>query len=413
VLVVCRRDDFLTWETELALERQLAPFVIDSSDVNLGDATEHIYGEECKWVLVTYDLMKNPVIGKWVEGVLFGIVIADESHMIKRWSSARTKAVIRRTRHIPERLALTGSPITNQPRDVFSQCLFIDDGKTFGDNEWRFLERYYIRSGPGWYVKRTAKKDIAKRLNRIAFYVDEDDVLKLPPKRFIIKGVEMSSRQTKAYKQVLEDWEILVNGEVFEIDQAIVQLAKMKQIASGFIYDQEHNAVWLNSTKVKLLFDLLTDDDYLGAREKVVVWCSFTAEIEKIAQMAASKGIKAVTFYGSKRRQKERARKEFKHDRLTRLFIGQVDAGVGMNELVVARDAVYFSNSFKVVSRQQSMRRIRRIGSEQHKRITYWDLCSEDSVDRHILQAVNQKMDFASLVLSRLRESRNVNGFLH
>jgi len=412
-LVVCRRDDFMTWEQELEMERQREPFIIDSGRVDLGEATEFCMGDgKCRWILTTYDLMKNPEIGEWVEGELFDIVIADESHMIKRWKSSRTKAVIRRTRHIPERIAMTGSPITNEPLDVFSQCLFIDDGKTFGSNEWAFKRKYYLKSGPGWYKRRGAKDEIAERLKKIAFYVHEDDAMKLPPKKSIIKGAPMSKSQAKSYQQVLDEWEILIGEDVLEIDQVIVQLAKMKQIASGFIYDQEGKPHWMKSEKMNLLFDLLEDKDYMGSKPKVVIWASYTAEIEKIAEIARKNKIKCVTFSGSNRKKKEAARRQFRDNKRTRLFIGQVDSGVGMNELIVADTAVYFSNSFKVVSRQQSMRRIRRRGSERHKRITYYDLITEKSVDRHVLQSINNNMGFASMILSKIRQSKNVSGFL-
>jgi hypothetical protein len=90
-----------------------------------------------------------------------------------------------------------------------------------------------------------------------------------------------------------------------------------------------------------------------------------------------------------------------------------VDAGVGMNELVVADTAMYWSNSFKVVSRQQSERRNRRIGSEGHDIITYWDLLSEGTVDKRILRGVRSSMDVATGILQEIKAGKKLRTVLN
>jgi len=407
-LLICRRDDFLTWEDELGQEGYT------SDQITLVDKSRKLKDlgkTQTLWTIVTYDLIKSESVFRWLIRNTWKIVIADESHMIKRWKSKRTKKVVKATRHIPCRLALSGSPITNDPGDVFSQCLFYDDGKTFGDNYWRFRNRYYVNNeySHGWYLRSGSKNLIAKKLAQSSFYIDEDDAMKLPPKRAIIKSVPMTSIQKRYYHQILNQWEIQLqeSSDAFEIDQVIVQLSKMRQIASGFLYlteNDQRKTIWFRSSKLKLLKELLTDAEYLKHKPKIVIWCAFTAEILKIKELAKELKIKAVVFYGSNRIQKNQARKDFKQKPAVRLFIGQVDSGVGMNELTVADTAVYFSNSHKVVSRQQSMRRIRRRGSEIHKQITYWDLITEETPDLMILRSIQKSMSVAQNILTQLRK---------
>jgi len=267
-----------------------------------------------------------------------------------------------------------------------------------------------VQSGPGWYLRHDSKERIIDKLKSIAFYVKEDDVLTLPPVRRLVKAAPMSGQQRRYYKGVLEDWEIqLPSRRIVELNEVITQLAKLRQIASGFIYDQNHQAIWLKSPKLRLLSRLLTDKDYLAAKPKVVIWSSHTAEIYKIKELACNLGLGAVTFAGSKRKEKDRARKRFQGEASVKLFIGQVDSGVGMNELTVSDTAVYYSNSLKVVSRQQSERRVRRKGSERHKTITYWDLVSERSVDEHILKSLSQQISLADYILSRIQEGQPIS----
>lgn len=405
-LIICRRDDYLTWEQELELEG-INPhhirFIESSKDFPFSDIGH--------WNIITYDLAKNHT--RKIKRTPFQTAIADESHMIKRWKARRTKAIIRCTRHIPSRIPMTGTAITNDPGDVFTQCLFADDGRTFGRSFWSFRNHYYIQSGPGWYLKHNAKQKIISKLRRMAYYVHEDDVLKLPPIRRLIKSAPMSGQQKRQYDKILNNWEIQLAGrEIIEIDHVVAQLTKLRQVSSGFIYDKNHKAVWFKSYKLKLLIDLLKDPDYLANKKKVVIWCAHTAEICMLVAIAATLKMRAVAFMGGSRKRKDEARRKFQKDKTVRLFIGQVDSGVGMNELVVSDTAVYFSNSFKVVSRQQSMRRIRRKGSQIHKTITYWDLVTEGSYDEVVLKSLKNNISVANYILSRIREGHPIQSIL-
>ena len=202
------------------------------------------------------------------------------------------------------------------------------------------------------------------------------------------------------------------NGELIDIDHVIVQIAKLRQIASGFFYDEQHTAVHLKCSKLDLLEDVLKDPGMAGQKPKVIVWAAHTAELRMIRQMAAGNSWKSVAFFGSDRKAKEQARKSFRDDPSVRLFVGQVDAGVGMNELIVADTAIYYSNSTKVVSRQQSERRNRRIGSEIHRSITYYDLLTEGTIDKHVLSCVKRHMSLATTILNELKQGRKIRNLL-
>jgi SNF2 family DNA or RNA helicase len=414
-LVICRRDDFLTWKLELEedgySERSMV-FISSGQDSLTVDTSEIHMDTYIRWVVVTYDLLKNPDVASVIYGIMFDIVIADESHMIKHWSSERAKKVIAVTRHIPKRLAMTGTPITNDPQDVFTQALFIDDGQTFGANYYSFREFFYIKSGFGWYIRKGAKDVIREKLAKIAYYVDEDDVMKLPKKRTIIKSCPMAGKQRRHYEKVLNEWETqLSDGTRVEIDYVIVQIAKLRQIASGFMY-VDGKPIWFKSPKLDMLDQALQDSYELGNKKKIVIWCSHTAEIEKILKLVKTRGIKAVGYYGSNRKKKVQARLDFKNKKSVRLFVGQVDSGVGMNELVVADTAVYFSNSTKMVSRKQSEARIRRRGSEIHKRITYYDYVVEGSIDLTMLKSIRHMRAVAGYICDQLKRGKHLRSIL-
>jgi hypothetical protein len=428
MLIICRRDDYLTWDRELEKEKVTSRtyFVTSTRDVpHLGELLDS--PEHPLWVFVTYDLIKTDALYWLITNYPWGIVACDESHYIKRWDSWRTKAVIRATRHIPHRIAMTGTPFgNNKGEEIFSQGLFIDDGRTFGAKWWDFMNRFFIKppKGPGgWFPKKGTKDKIRSLLPRIAWAVDEDDVMSLPPTRRVTIGAPMSGSVRRHYESIVAEWEIALphrtdeDGDpdpefLVELDYAISRVSKLRQLAGGFMYLPANHPDGpvrrFKCHKLELLFSMLHDPDHwLSQKKKVVVWCAFTEEIERILRWARQPRHKtlAVPFYGKISRQdKVRSRRAFESDPRVRLFVAQVDSGVGMNELAVADTAIYFSNSPKVVSRVQSERRTRRRGSEHHKTITYVDLVTEGTLDRVHLDALESNIDLATYLTAEIRD---------
>jgi len=409
-LIICRPDDLMTWEMELE-EEGFDPknpyhiWIIDSGKIEYPPTTTKEPFPD--WVLITYDLAKNSYYHKAIKSTPFQAVIADEVDYLRHWKSDRTKKVIRCTRHIPQRLGLTGSPIGNDVMDAWAPALFIDNGKTFGDDWWKFKRRHYVKhpSQPMWFPKRGAKEQIRQRLHQLAFIVHEDDVLDLPPKRSIVKSCKPNKAQIGHITSLVEAWEYAVEDQPpEEINHVVARLAKLRQVAAGFIYDHAGVAHWFSDTKVNLCLRLVEKSlDRCGG--KVVVWCAHRAELTRLHERLREAKIGAVVFSGTNRGHRERIRKDFRDNPNVHVFLGQADAGRGMNELTVANRAIYFSNSFKVVSRHQSERRIRRRGSEYHKRILYYDLVTEGTVDVPNLQALRRNTSIATYILTQLREN--------
>lgn len=403
-LILCRRDDYMTWFLELTSDNVIA------SDIQQLDGSKNtIVIPQKPWVICSYDIAKNPLVAKQIVDLMWGIVIADEAHYIRHWTSRRTKQIIRITRHIYRRIPMTGTPIGNSMMDAWALGMFIDDGRTFGDDFEKFQNEYFIQpSGTRtWVPRRGARKKIQYKLRGIAVGFHEDDVLKLPPIRNIVKSCKMTVAQRKAQDQCLDDWEIdLENGVTMELNYIIQRITKLRQIASGFIYDEDKVPHWFSKKggKISMLRKLIRNDDYLKDRTKIVLWCAYTAEIERIMGMLEQESQKYVPFYGKmNRKKKNEARTRFKNDSKCRFFVGQVDSGVGMNELAVSYTAVYVSNSEKVISRQQSKARTRRGGSEIHDFIEYWDLVTENSVDVQILSALSRNIKIADDILAKLK----------
>lgn len=413
-LVVCRRDDYLTWKLEIIAEgySETAIHFIshgprtdpETQKVKYPLPDPPIPDKPPYFYVVTYDLLKNRQIFEWVRSQEWRLLICDELHYLKRWKSQRTKKVFRATRHVRRRLGLTGTFIGNDPEDIFAQSLCVDLGRTFGKKEWWFKKKYYLKEGFGWYLRKNAKDLIAERLKKLVMFAHEDDVLDLPPVIDLVKSCPMSAQQIKLTEDVLENWEIeLEDGTYLDINYVIVQLQKLRQIAGGFYYDENKTPTYLRCPKIDLLEKLIRED--LEKKKKIIIWGAYTAELLRICENLRLNGENYVSYFGRMSlRQREEARLSFRDDSQTRFFVGQVDRGVGMNELVIADTAIWYSNSLKVISKQQSRGRHRRRGSERHRRIYNYDLVTEGSVDEKLIRKISSSMSLAHYILDKLRQ---------
>lgn len=78
------------------------------------------------------------------------LIILDEAHRIKNHKSANAKAIFK-TKKVPYKMALTGTPTPGRPYDIFSILCFLfpQDYPSF----WRFLDQYFTIKDELIYTK--------------------------------------------------------------------------------------------------------------------------------------------------------------------------------------------------------------------------------------------------------------------
>jgi len=426
-LIFCRRDDYLTWKLELMREgwSEDDMFFIHHKD----SKNQEFIDTPKAWNFVTYDLVKGKYprhesgkkkkrsrtinltdAGQWVEENQheFEIVAGDELHMIKSWDSYRTKVVHSLIKPIPRRIGMTATPQTNKLMDPFSIGLFCDRGKTFGTDHYKFLRKYFINvPGSGWFPKREAKEQIREKFQRFSYCAKvKVDVIERPP---IIKGVPMMGKQRRLYEQVLNDWELeLDNGQILEYKYVMSKMHKLKQIASGFYYKEDGTAVRFPCKKLDLVREHFLSPDYFLNRDKIVLYGSYREEIDMLYDLMQKLNITAIKYDMTAPKQKEEARLAFQNQKEIKTFIINQEKATGMNELMVAFTAAYFSRSYKVTAEKQSKGRILRKGSEIHEFIEYYDYMTEKTVDPLIRQALYRKVDIAQYVMQLANRGHSV-----
>jgi len=144
------------------------------------------------------------------------------------------------------------------------------------------------------------------------------------------------------------------------------------------------------------LKDLLEDYCESG---KVIVWAVFHQNYEQIAYVCRKLGLDCAMLTGQQnQKEKEKSVNDFTKGSLPVLIANPGAGGTGVN-LTQAPVSIWYSRNFNLEHRLQALARNHRGGSEMHEKITCIDLVARDSLDVHILQALENKENIAQAIL--------------
>ena len=148
------------------------------------------------------------------------LMVIDESTTIKNPSAKRTKNIIELSRLASYRRILTGSPVTKNPLDLYSQCEFLDPYLLDFTSYYAFRNRY-AEMKDAYIGGRTISlvagfknlPELAETLKSFSYRVLKEDCLDLPDKIFIKRQIALTSEQNKIYKQMKEQALAEMNGK--------------------------------------------------------------------------------------------------------------------------------------------------------------------------------------------------------
>jgi len=162
------------------------------------------------------------------------LMVVDESTTIKNPKAKRTKNIIKLSKFTKYRRILTGSPVTRNPLDLYSQCEFLShwhlDNESFYSFRNRYAEMKTMNFG-GRQVQIVAfyknLEELAEKLKTFSYRVLKKDCLDLPDKIYMKRVISLTEEQQKVYKQMKEKALAELNGEKMTTVNALTQLMRV------------------------------------------------------------------------------------------------------------------------------------------------------------------------------------------
>ena len=409
LLIVAPLSITKVWEEEF---EKFADFdyqlkVLEGSTIKKIETLRNLFGNKLQVAVVNYESCwrLEREIAEWQPDM----IICDESSKIKNPHAKQSKALHRLGKKSKHNMILTGTPVTNNPLDFFSQYKFLDES-IFGGNFYSFKARYAVMGGYGNYqiVGYKNLQELTEKAHGIAFRITKKEALDLPEQVDTTRYVELEPTTRSLYNQVeRESYAELSSGEIVA-PNILTKLLRLSQMTGGYIKDEfSEIAEQVSSAKINALEDIV--DECIDADKKLVIFARFIPEIDAIARMLKNKKIKYAMIRGDV---KDRAGEvdKFQNDKTVKVFIGQLQTtGMGLT-LTAADTAVFYSLSYNFADYEQAKARIHRIG--QRNNCTYIHLIAKKTIDEKVLDALSKKKNIADLVVDNWRslfsqESKN------
>ena len=330
------------------------------------------------------------------------LMVVDESTTIKNPRAKRTKNILNMSKMAAYRRILTGSPVTKNPLDLYSQCEFLDPYLLDFQSYYSFRNRYAEMKTANFYgrsvqiVSRFRHLDeLAAKLKPFSYRVLKEDCLDLPKKTFMKRQIELSDEQKKVYKQMKQMALAELNGKIVTTATVLTQIMRLQQITCGHFKADDGSIQDIKNNRLQELMDVL--DELEG---KAVIWAHYQHDVKKIiTEIQKVHGRRSVVdYYGlTPQDQRDKNREDFQNDSNVRFLVGTPATGGYGITLTAASTMIYYSNGYDLEKRLQSQDRIHRIG--QKKPVTYIDIIAEDTVDTKIVKALRRKINIASEVM--------------
>jgi SNF2 family DNA or RNA helicase len=330
------------------------------------------------------------------------LMVIDESTTIKTPKAKRTKSIVHLSESAKYRRIMTGSPVTKNPLDLYSQCYFLDPFHLEHESYYSFRTRYAIMktaniSGRQIQLVNGFKNlgELSDKLKPFSYRVLKEDCLDLPDKIYMKRNIKLSPDQFKLYEQMRKEALAVLNGKQTTTVNTLTQLMRLQQITCGHFTADDGSTQPIVNNRLSELMNVLDETE-----GKAIIWAHYQFDITSIIKdIVKVHGPGSVVDYYGLTPQDERQEniRKFQSDPRCRFIVGTPATGGYGITLTAANTVIYYSNGYDLEKRLQSEDRAHRIG--QKKSVTYVDIMAEETVDEKIVKALRKKINIASEVL--------------
>jgi SNF2 family DNA or RNA helicase len=355
----------------------------------------------------TYGIMLGALLEKQ-----FDLVIADEVTLVKGYGTLRTRAITLLCDRTPYTLFMSGTPISNNPSDIFNVYRALDGGKTFGKNFFATRNKFFENIGyafPKWSLKSEMKEELVRRMYSIACRVRKDDCLDLPPKIFSPRFCYLTDEQRKYYIPFAQDLIKVLELEegTVKVRNAMAKITKLSQITSGFMYTDDQTLFLQSNPKLDVVEQVVKENP----GEKIIIYCYWQADVKILYERLRDLGYAAGTLHGATPSvERGKVIDRFQEGDLQILIANIGVGGYGLT-LTASSTIIYYNLSFKVIDFLQSQDRIHRHG--QAKTCLYIPILTRNTIDEYIYETIVKNTAIAANIMDGTELKDSIRRFLN
>lgn len=357
-------------------------------------------------------------------------MVVDESHHIKNPQSNTTRNCTDLGLLSPYKGIMSGTPVTKDSLDLFSQYNFLSP-EILGIDSYYSFRNHYAELG-GFQNKQTVglknQYELAELVAPVTFQctlaeMGAETKVYMPPRRW-----EMTQEQKDEYDRVRK--KRLIDGVGDSPSQMVENVLQiylaLQQICNGFVTYTDESVIEnskgdeevvktrvvrrilepKDNPKLKLMLQMAEDMEPDG---QVIIWSKYRQTIRDVGDFLGEDQVNL--YYGDMTEAELMESQRSFLAKEKRFFCATPTlAGTGLNWLVQAEDAIYLDNTYKYIDREQTEGRNNRLTSVNPAR--YWDMFPVGGlVDGVIYESIRQKKDVADFVEDNIQRCLVELGF--
>ncbi len=352
-----------------------------------------------------------------VERNIYDFIIADECHYIANEDSNRFKRMMSLRNKARHALALSGTPQSNGLESYWAQFFWLDGGRTLGPTLLKYKRNFLNKKDRQDGL--TPEEAVSRAISRISWPLSMQEAFPGKPiKVNKVIHVPMTEEQATYYEKIRSQAEAeVITGKV-SLAESMTRLTKLMQVTQGFVLDDKKVVQKFSSAKLGVVERLLKKGGDLEGR-RVVVWCSFKAEVAMLEALMKQLGLKYLTWAGGMTDgQKDATKLAWNTDATNRVLIGMISMGIGANfhapQCIDANgapakvsDTIFFGISWKVTQVEQAMDRVYR--GDQTESCLYVYLLSKDLAGNDRKPVVPIDVRVYETLMAKLDSAKKVN----
>lgn len=339
----------------------------------------------------------------------YGLMVVDEASLIRNPETDVARTIFRLSAQW--RLALTGTPIENGLRDLWSIFQYLRPG--FLGERIDFTEKYEKLAADAPH-RANVMQALRWRIAPMILRREKRQVARdLPEKIEIDQWCDLSAEQKSFYQQLLDEGKSrLLEAGTLEPSsqhmQLLTLLLRLRQTCCDLALvdaeSQHQLKLGQRSSKMERLFEIM--ESTLGSGQKMLIFSQFSQQLAQIERDLSQRGIHSIKLDGQTRNRHELVER-FQQESGPDVFLISLKAGgYGLN-LTRASVVVHFDPWWNPAAESQASDRAHRIGQNRH--VTIHRLLTRGTIEEQVRAMQWDKRQIAAGLHSQQEAEANPN----
>jgi superfamily II DNA or RNA helicase len=326
-------------------------------------------------------------------------VVVDEASLMRNPDTDHAKAVSKLKATC--RIALTGTPIENGVKDLWSIFRFVQPG-WLGSRE-DFKDRYEQPLATGESAGATVERLRLKISPFLLRRTKEQVAPELPSKLFIDEFCDLSPDQQGVYKELLVEGRKRVDAISDSGNkgaarmQMLTALLRLRQTCCdlALLKNERFNQLLVarRSAKLQRLLELI--EEAVSGNHRMLIFSQFQKQLQEIEKCISERGWNSLRLDGQTRNRQQLVDKFQQSDGPPVFLISLKAGGYGLN-LTAADTVVHFDPWWNPAAEAQATDRAHRIG--QTRPVTVYRLLTRGTVEEKVVRLQAKKRELASAI---------------